>query len=193
MTALTAEEIKREALAAGIECTVLDSVRSRMDGNYHSVLLMLESARGISCFCASWEGSVKWIWQSAYRPGHKRKNWFVKVSCFKPDEKAQLSMKDIKFESMRASGPGGQHINKTESAVRAVHIPTGRCAVAQDERSQYMNKKLALARLELLFDAESRKAESLNRAAMRQEHYTVARGDACTVRVYDAATLKRIK
>jgi peptide chain release factor len=48
---------------------------------------------------------------------------------------------------MRASGPGGQHVNRTESAVRVTHLPTGVQASAMEERSQHRNRKLALARL----------------------------------------------
>jgi len=48
---------------------------------------------------------------------------------------------------MRASGPGGQHVNRTESAVRVTHIDTGLQASASEERSQHRNRKLALARL----------------------------------------------
>jgi protein subunit release factor A len=48
---------------------------------------------------------------------------------------------------MRASGPGGQHVNRTESAVRVTHLPTGVRATAMEERSQHRNRKLALARL----------------------------------------------
>ena len=59
----------------------------------------------------------------------------------------------VTFEAMRASGPGGQHVNKTESAVRATHKPSEFVATAREERSQVMNKKLALARLAGLLTA----------------------------------------
>ena len=57
-------------------------------------------------------------------------------------------LKDVQFQTMRGSGPGGQHRNKVETAVRAIHIPTGITAIATEHRSQYRNKQLALERLQ---------------------------------------------
>lgn len=51
--------------------------------------------------------------------------------------------KDIKYEFMKSSGPGGQSVNKTESACRATHIPTGMSVMNQEDRSQDRNKKRA--------------------------------------------------
>ncbi len=54
---------------------------------------------------------------------------------------------DVRFETFTSGGPGGQHANRTESAVKAIHVPTGITAVAREHRSQHRNKQLALERL----------------------------------------------
>jgi peptide chain release factor len=55
--------------------------------------------------------------------------------------------RDIEFQAIRSSGPGGQHVNKVSSAVRAKHIPTGVQVLVSESRSQHQNKKLAINRL----------------------------------------------
>ena len=61
------------------------------------------------------------------------------------------------METFRGSGPGGQHRNKTESAVRMTHRPTGIVRVASDERSQLLNRKIALERIWRALEARRRK------------------------------------
>lgn len=54
---------------------------------------------------------------------------------------------EVRYETFTSGGPGGQHANRTASAVKAIHVPTGLTAIARESRSQYRNREIALQRL----------------------------------------------
>ena len=115
---------------------------------FSCVLKISGDENAINNLMKEWEGSIQWVaTRNPYREKWPRKNWFVGTSFFTPIAKSEIDMKDVKIETTRSSGPGGQNVNKVESAVRATHIPSGISVLAQDSRDQPQNKKLAIERL----------------------------------------------
>ena len=94
----------------------------------------------------------------------------VAVLPLVPDDKSMgdlLPMSELRIETMRSSGAGGQHVNTTDSAVRITHIPTGITASIQDERSQHKNKEKALKLIAARVRKAQREAEERERGATR--------------------------
>ncbi len=87
-----------------------------------------------------------------------------------PDEQeaVKLNPADLRIDTFRASGAGGQHINKTDSAVRVVHLPTGIVAECQDGRSQHSNKAKALQVLQARIQEKERSERAAKEAAERK-------------------------
>ena len=84
------------------------------------------------------------------------------------DVDIHINEADLKIDTMRAQGAGGQHVNKTESAIRITHMPSGIVVFVQEERSQHKNKAKALTMLRAkLYDAEKTKRDSARAAERR--------------------------
>ncbi|QOL19400.1 peptide chain release factor H [Candidatus Bodocaedibacter vickermanii] len=171
----------KEALQQHLKVDVLEKIPGEKGNIYQSVLLSV-SGDSLIPFLKRWQGTIQWICESPYRPTHKRKNWFIGVNILNAlDSHKDINVADLRFETMRASGAGGQHVNTTDSAVRVIHIPTGLTAFAQEERSQHMNKKLALARLSAAFDERSMAARFEKNHEKHSKHYELERGNPTRV------------
>ncbi|KAF8683885.1 hypothetical protein HU200_044827 [Digitaria exilis] len=107
---------------------------------------------------------------SPFDSGKRRHTSFAAVAVIPilgdTSSRYQIKDSDLRIERFRSGGPGGQHANTTESAIRIVHIPTGISATCQNERSQHMNKASAMAVLQSRLD----QLEIARQAQMNAEH-----------------------
>lgn len=166
----------KQAKQKGVQIEVLENKAGELNGTLLSATMMA-TGDSLDAFINEWKGSILWIAQSPYRKYHKRKNWFVGVSVFDVNELAQWTPKDVKLETCRASGPGGQNVNKVETAVRGTHLPSGLQVMAMDTRSQLENKKLCLSRLEAKFMLWQTEQLLVQQQSQWQEHNELERGN----------------
>ena len=198
------EIICTEAFGAGLASTVIDYHAT--EAGALSSLIALDGADAVM-FARSWQGTLEWKCASPLRENTKRKRWFIgarvieeppvaltwkveSTSLTRPVRRTRPTA-DIRFDTYRASGPGGQHVNTTNSAVRVTHVPSGLTAQAQEERSQYRNKSLALARLGDQIALQETDAARAVEHSKWSSHNTVVRGESVKVFVGEAFRLQR--
>lgn len=174
---LIVERILHEAAQHTIAAEIIDCVTGSRPGTYASALVRLQG-NTLEAFVTRWCGTILWMSSSPYRQNCRRKNWFVGVEMVTAGTMGQgLKPQDVVFTTMRASGPGGQHVNVTESAVRATHRPTGITVVAREERSQQLNKRLAMGRLQDRLEQSRLAAQDNAKRQLWHEHNRVQRGN----------------
>lgn len=131
---------------------------------------------------------------SPFDADHARHTSFAQVEVLPEAEdlvELDIAPEDLKIDTFRSSGPGGQHMQKTSSAVRVTHVPTGLVATCQSERSQLSNKEAALKVLQArLLELELRKRAE-ERAKLRGEHSPVSWGSQ--IRSYVLHPYKMVK
>ena len=137
---------------------------------------------------SSLEGSILWVCKSPYRPKHKRKNWYIDVSILENMPKLTQELK-LRFETFRSGGKGGQNVNKVETGVRVIHIPTGISVVSTEARSQHMNKKLAVNRLCDVLAERNMESGRKEKELAWLEHNRLERGNP--VRIYEGGNFVR--
>lgn len=182
---LAVGKLLRSLMAEYPGMEVLGTVPGRRADCYKSVLLRAEDD------LSHLEGTVKWVCQSPYRPKHRRKNWFVDVSLWGEAAQTEYAPELVRFETFRSGGKGGQHVNKVETGVRAVYLPTGLAVVSTQARSQQMNKRLAVDRLCALLAEQNARDEAALRACQRLEHTRLERGGA--IRTYEGMEFRRVE
>ncbi len=139
--------IIEEAKQSSINYDIIHREPGVENGTVVSACIQLQG-EDINLFTKKWIGTIQWVGKSQFRKHHKRKNWFVAVNEIDLSEISYaFNDKDISYQAIRSGGPGGQHVNKVSTAIRAKHNPSGISVVASDSRSQFQNKKLAKERL----------------------------------------------
>lgn len=116
-----------------------------------------------------------------------RKNWFAGIASFDVQQQLQWNEKEVRFETCRASGTGGQHVNKVETAVRGTHLPSGIRVLAMDSRSQLENKQHCRERLQAKVMAWQAEQLVEQQQTQWQNHNILERGNP--VKVINATLL----
>lgn len=98
---------------------------------------------------------------------------------------------DYKIAYFHCGGNGGQNVNKVETGVRLTHVPTGLIVTATEERTQQLNRQLAMEKIKALLTQDEKVRKQQQRTRLWQNHQQLERGNP--VRVYEGETFQRMK
>ena len=172
------------AASAGYRCSLMNQNPTEL-GGYREVVFMIEGNGAYSRL--KFESGVHRVQRVPETESQGRIQTSTATVAVLPEVEevsVQINPADLVFESCKSSGAGGQHINKTESAVRLTHKPTGIVVECQEERSQFKNKDKALKMLRaILYDRASREQSDAIASDRRQQVGTGDRSER--IRTYN--------
>ena len=181
---LAFKRLQQECEKASVRCSIIEIKEDGSANCLHHVILAL-AGDNENAIANNWLGSMLWVCPSPFRKNHKRKNWFfsgkIIGSNTKFNDAAEISVNDIEFSFCRASGAGGQHVNKTDSAVRAVHKPSGIQVRVETERSQHGNKRIAIKLLEYMLKQQGEEQSKADDKEAWSSHQNLERGNAVRI------------
>jgi peptide chain release factor 1 len=163
------------AASVGFRCSLLSENPTEL-GGYRQLAFQIEGEGAYSRF--KYESGVHRVQRVPETESQGRIQTSTATVAVLPEAEevsVEINPADLIFESCKSSGAGGQHINKTESAVRLTHKPTGIVVECQEERSQFKNKDKALRMLRtILYDQKQREQED---AIASDRRHQVGTGD----------------
>lgn len=184
------KELLKDLKDNGFSAEVIQKTEGQENRTLQSVSVSITIKNELDEFLKKWTGTIQWVGQSTFRKHHKRKNWFVAIMEIK-EQRFSIDLKDVRMDTMRSGGKGGQHVNKVSTAVRLTHLPTGIAVVSSDQRSQSQNKKLAYIRLEERLKSWQKEQRSSEQLENWLDKIQIERGNP--VRVFKGTDFKSVK